>query len=210
MSQHAGAPITMRALIADDHAGRDYTIRLQRRDSRIAIIAPHGGKIEWGTSQIAEAIAGETYRFFSFEGDMRSGNYDALHVTSTAYDEPNCMHLISTCETVVAIHGWDDVKRNKAPTVYLGGRDETLREEIGRELRKVTFSVAEFTDPTNEYRGELQNNICNRGKSGRGVQLEIPKSLRNTLIPRSGPRPAKCDDFVNAIKQAIQAVSPGR
>jgi phage replication-related protein YjqB (UPF0714/DUF867 family) len=42
--------------------GRDYEISVTRRaGSTIAIIAPHGGGIEDGTSQLARAIAGDDF-----------------------------------------------------------------------------------------------------------------------------------------------------
>jgi phage replication-related protein YjqB (UPF0714/DUF867 family) len=36
----------------------DFCIRLQERIGTTAVIAPHGGGIEPGTSEIAEAVAG--------------------------------------------------------------------------------------------------------------------------------------------------------
>jgi phage replication-related protein YjqB (UPF0714/DUF867 family) len=45
----------------------------------LAILAPHGGGIEPGTSELAEAVAGEGLSFYAFEGLKRSGNA-VLHV----------------------------------------------------------------------------------------------------------------------------------
>jgi len=38
--------------------GRDFRIRTASRPGQVAVIAPHGGGIEPGTSELAEAIAG--------------------------------------------------------------------------------------------------------------------------------------------------------
>ena len=49
--------------------GRDYRIRVDRRaHSPVLIVAPHGGMIEVGTSEIADSVAGADYSLFSFEG----------------------------------------------------------------------------------------------------------------------------------------------
>src|SRR5260221_2694666 len=64
--------------------GRDYEILVRRRaGSSVAIIAPHGGGIEDGTSAVASAIASDDFSLYLFEGIRRSGNYAALHLTST-------------------------------------------------------------------------------------------------------------------------------
>ena len=44
------------------------------RGSLVAIIAPHGGKIEPGTSEIVRSIAAEDYNFCAFEGIKPAGN----------------------------------------------------------------------------------------------------------------------------------------
>jgi hypothetical protein len=70
----------------------------------VAIIAPHGGKIEPWTSAIATAIAADDYCLYCFEGRKRRENRD-LHITSTHFDEPQCLTLVSGCDQVVAVHG---------------------------------------------------------------------------------------------------------
>ena len=50
--------------------GEDYQIVsvTQDRDPRVALIAPHGGQIEPGTSEIAENVAGDAFVLYSFQG----------------------------------------------------------------------------------------------------------------------------------------------
>ena len=49
--------------------GRDFrVVRIDRPGSTVAILAPHGGRIEAGTSEIAELIAGTEHSLFCFEG----------------------------------------------------------------------------------------------------------------------------------------------
>jgi phage replication-related protein YjqB (UPF0714/DUF867 family) len=51
------------------------------------VVAPHGGGIEPGTSQVAQAIADDNFNLALFEGIKASGN-SILHITSTNFDEP--------------------------------------------------------------------------------------------------------------------------
>ena len=109
--------------------GRDYEIVVRRRaGSAVAIIAPHGGQIENGTSEIASAIAADEHNLYLFEGIRASRNYFSLHLTSHLFDEPECLELIATCTTVIAIHGC----AGTTPIVMLGGRDTALRDSLAQ------------------------------------------------------------------------------
>ena len=69
-------------LAAAERPGRDYRVRTSGPSgSDVLIIAPHGGLIEAGTSEIAGLIAGKVYRLFSFEGLKPRGSNRDLHVT---------------------------------------------------------------------------------------------------------------------------------
>src|ERR1700751_5506986 len=90
-----------------------------RPDSSVAVLAPHGGAIEAGTSEIACAVAGSEFNLYVFEGIRESGNYAALHLTSHRFDEPRCLALLSACDHVITVHGC----RGEIPRVLLGGLD---------------------------------------------------------------------------------------
>lgn len=72
-----------------------YSIRWRKTESTIAVIAPHGGAIEPGTSEIALEIAGADLSYYLFDGQKAKEN-SALHITSTRFDEPICRQLIAT------------------------------------------------------------------------------------------------------------------
>jgi phage replication-related protein YjqB (UPF0714/DUF867 family) len=154
--------------------GRDFEIDVVRRpESGIAVIAPHGGGIERGTSKIARAIATDKFNLYLFEGLRSSGNYASLHLTSHLFDEPECLALISTCSVVVAIHGCRGVEHE----VLLGGRHRELTGQLSKALFAV--KIANKTDG-HPFPGTKPRNICNRGLTGRGVQLEITTALRES------------------------------
>ena len=72
--------------------GHDFQIRKKRRGSRVAVVAPHGGTIEPVTSKLAEATAGASFSWYCFEG--LKGNRGNLHITSSHFNEPQCLKLI--------------------------------------------------------------------------------------------------------------------
>jgi phage replication-related protein YjqB (UPF0714/DUF867 family) len=175
--------------------GLDYEVQAIRRERPVAIIAPHGGKIEPGTTLIAEKIADDQYNFYSFMGLKDHGNSN-LHITSSRFDEPNCVGLISKCDVIVAVHGRRNV--TDPNTVWLGGRDVTLRDLIILNLKASGFLAA--LAPDLRLRGESPNSICNRGRRKQGVQLELPRALRE-MLSADGPR---LNEFALAITKAIE------
>ncbi|MGA2468267.1 MAG: poly-gamma-glutamate hydrolase family protein, partial [Thermodesulfobacteriota bacterium] len=84
--------------------GQDYRIRIELRDPRVLIMAPHGGKIEPMTAEVAESIAGMDYSFYSFDGLKVDGN-SALHIESHFFDEPRALQAIEKADIVVTVHG---------------------------------------------------------------------------------------------------------
>jgi len=152
--------------------GADFQIRIEHRaDSKIAILAPHGGAIEAGTSEIARAIAGSEFNLYLFEGLRESGSYAALHLTSHRFDEPKCLTLLAGCDHVIAIHGC----RGDEPQALLGGLDTGLKTRIGAAI---AAAGVDARLAGHRYRALHPRNICNRGRSGAGVQVELTSALR--------------------------------
>ena len=161
------------ASLAAAHAhGRDYRIHTQiRAESAVAVIAPHGGSIERRTSAIARAVAGADFNLYLFEGLDEAGSFDTLHITSHRFDEPACLRLVSRCDTVVAVHGCS----GDTEKVMLGGRDSRLIARMEAAISDTGVNVSSRHHP---YPGRHARNICNRGRRGRGVQLEMTDRLR--------------------------------
>ena len=178
----------------------DYRIRIVRRESPVAIIAPHGGWIEPETSLVAEAIAGNVHSLYCFEG-LRDRPHGDLHVTSTNFDEPQCVELVSTCDQIIAVHG--KAGRN-IQHVEVGGLDAVLRDTVCKKLANVGYAATVIMSGTLAARSTL--NICNRGARKAGVQLEITRGLRDALR-KDG---ASLRNFANAVQGALHCTSDGR
>ena len=133
------------ALEQHERAGIDYCVLVRREEPAFAIVAPHGGGIEPGTSEIADAIARQRWSFYTFEGLKRSGN-SVLHITSTCFDEPMCLILLSDTNRVVTIHG--EESDDDGEGVFVGGRDAELGTRIGALLRNRASTCGNIRIPT--------------------------------------------------------------
>jgi phage replication-related protein YjqB (UPF0714/DUF867 family) len=153
--------------------GVDYAVHVKpRARSPVAVLAPHGGRIEGRTSEIARLIAGDEHGLYLFEGLRTTGdNFERLHLASQWFDEPRALDLISGCNTVVAVHGY----AAPGPDVLLGGLNDRLKAEVAQALTKIGFSCV---IDGHRFPGRHPRNICNRGRSGGGVQLELSEGLR--------------------------------
>lgn len=181
-------------LAANERPKIDYRIRYVDRSTPFVILAPHGGRMEPDTSEIAEAIAGADLSFYTFEALRPAGDRGSLHITSTKFDEPQALALLDEVQKVVAIHGRAD--DGDPLTVAVGGRDVALRNGVVAALRAEGFAAAIVTQ--GHLAGKELANICNRSRSGAGVQLELPRPQRHQLVSNA--------DFLQAFCQAIRNV----
>ena len=176
--------------------GKDYNITVCPRDSQVAVIAPHGGLIEHGTSEIARAIAREDFNLYLLEGIKSAGNYDYLHLRSHFFDEPQCLALVGRCRFVVAIHGCKGAHER----VLLGGRDAALKSQIANALSDARVTVK---TSGHNFRATHRNNICNRGYSRKGVQLEMTHQLRGSA------KEARVVEVVRSVLVSAEAAAGG-
>lgn len=162
-------------------------------------MAPHGGDIEPGTTEIAEAAARPQHAFYSFEGLKPDSNLD-LHIASILFDEPEGLRIASGARTVITIHGC----RERDPLVLAGGLDVELGRIVSRDLENAGFTIREAC----RFPGRSMMNLCNRSLLGRGMQLEISQGLRREMFlglgshERQEPLPL-FDCFVAALQKAL-------
>jgi len=190
-----------RQLVIWEQEGRDFLIHVREGSSGIAVIAPHGGGIEPGTMELADATAGDVHTFYCFEGIKRSKNAD-LHITSELFNEPRGMDIVKRSRVVLALHGC----KGQEEAVYVGGLDTELREKIRGSLIQAGFNAE--PSPRPEIQGQSENNICNRCRSGKGVQLELSRGLRKRMfedLTRSGRknRTAIFHTFVSILRDVL-------
>lgn len=186
----------------NEHEGVDFAIIYRRTDSRVAIMAPHGGGIEPGTVDIADAVAGRDHQFYVFKGLKQKGNR-VLHISSNLFDEPVGLKISQNAFIVISIHGC----RDECEKVFVGGKNQRLKEEILSALRNYGFE-ADISERPGQ-RGICPTNICNRCISGEGVQLEIPRGLRERMFDNLRRRSLRKKTpifyaFVDAIRSVLR------
>jgi len=185
----------------NEREGKDYVILHRNADSKLAIMAPHGGGIEPATLDIADMLAGDEHSFYAFRGIKKTGN-KILHITSNRYDEPIGLQISKSALIVISIHGC----RDKEEIVFIGGKNKEYKQKIMQALHTAGFKAVISDVPG--LRGISPENICNRCTSGKGVQLEISRGLREKMLDNIDRRSwrKKTDffyKFVNAINKAI-------
>jgi phage replication-related protein YjqB (UPF0714/DUF867 family) len=156
-------------LSSHEKEGEDFRIELEDRGSPVAVVGIHGNQIEPGTEVVVRALAGTDLSYYLF-----LGNKHVQHITSTHFDEPRCLDLISSGEKVITIHG----KAGSGQFVMLGGLDTELTQAVSGRLIESGFMVL---PPSTNVAGKDPLNICNRGSSGKGLQIELSKELREAF-----------------------------
>jgi phage replication-related protein YjqB (UPF0714/DUF867 family) len=177
----------------DKEEGVHYQIHLLDRSSAVVVMAPHGGKIEPYTTELAEFVAGQNLSFYSFLGCQLNSNFRELHVVSHCYDEPGAVALVSAAQTVLTIHGEG---ASDEEFLMVGGLHEELRDSV---LMVATDCGIECRAPSSGLHGTHPNNICNRGRLGAGVQIAASRGLRDLLKAEGQLR----TQFVSRIREVV-------
>jgi phage replication-related protein YjqB (UPF0714/DUF867 family) len=176
---------------------------------RTVILAPHGGGIERGTSELCLAVAGYhpanlpitppagvTYDHWMFEGIREGGNAD-LHVTSTGCDDGVAVSLCAGSLNALSLHGFDPAPEfpEDEQIVLVGGGNAALMELLLAGLRDANIKRL-AAGAGGELDGDDPCNIVNRTlpvgdppRPLRGAQLELSTPLREAMFTEhSRPR----------------------
>ncbi|MFI8521691.1 poly-gamma-glutamate hydrolase family protein [Streptomyces sp. NPDC085481] len=187
-----GAPVQL----ADNARTTSVTV------SSTAIVTPHGGGIEAGTSELCMAIAG--YKPFDADTDPADAavaglvqrdywmfealaNSAAQHVTSTHCDDPAALAVCANNLYAVSLHGFEPDDDANAKRIVIGGLDQRLKLNLAAAFARhglttdlgVTVVVG-GTDPGID--GNHPMNIVNRTRTAAGAQLEISTALRRAMF----------------------------
>jgi phage replication-related protein YjqB (UPF0714/DUF867 family) len=184
--------------------GVDFLRRHRHRaGSDTVVIAPHGGGIEPGTSELAVAIAGRTHSYWLFEG-LRPADNGELHVTAENCDDPVALSLLRTARTALAVHGC----AGETPEVLVGGRDAALRRLLLARYHDTGFRAVDASRHEG-LSGTSRYNVVNRTRTRRGGQIELSTALRASMFTRNTTprRVASTNDvfwrFVEATRTAL-------
>lgn len=193
---------SMTELFQNEKENQDYELVVVDNDSEVLLTSIHGGGIEYGTTELVEAIRDlGNYNIYEFKGIKTSGNSN-LHVTSTHYDAPQLLELIKETDYAISIHG----ASGSDPVCYIGGNDVKLRNAIWSALESIGIKVQ--IAPHNLI-GENNDNITNRTRKSRGVQLELTSALRQSFFvggDTSKTFRENKDNWTDTIKNIAKAI----
>jgi len=185
-------------LSASEVYGEGYKIESKDNDSTVAIIAIHGGGIEAGTTQLAKATSDlGSYNYYSFMGILKSGN-TRLHITSNNFDENIARNLVAKSNLTLSLHGCSGADK----TTYLGGLDTALGKQIQKALTSAGFIVK---PAISRLDGTSLQNITNSNLTGKGVQLEITKGLRDNFLSSTNIESSSLTKYSAALNKGIIA-----
>jgi phage replication-related protein YjqB (UPF0714/DUF867 family) len=161
----------------------------------VLIAAPHGDSIERHTAAIARQVAGTDLSYYLSEGRKRADNRD-LHITSTNFDEPRFARMAANCDVVLAIHG----KAKPMEVTYLGGAYVDGIEQVTQHLRGAGYDARRETDI--DLLGSDRSNLCNRGRRGQGIQLELGATMPDVLAAS----PQLLDTYAASVRAALRSL----
>lgn len=201
----------------DDDLDERYPVQ------RTVILAPHGGGIETGTSELCLAIAGyhpaglvprpaegPVHDYWMFEG-LRSSDNGILHVTSSNCDDLVSRSLAGGALNAIGLHGCKPEQAGlpaDTQAALVGGRNTSFKSHLLNRLAAAGIRAIDAA-PYPELNGDHQSNIANRTLLGAGVQLELTTPLRlamfgiNTRAERKNTTKPIFWSFTAATRQAI-------
>ncbi|MCR9040846.1 poly-gamma-glutamate hydrolase family protein [Bacillus sp. L381] len=180
----------------------NYNILAIDRTSPVLILAPHGGSIEGGTSELARELSND-YSTYLFESLKTPGGSD-LHITSTHFDEPTARDVVPRHQRVISLHGYSDSSEH----IIVGGTDPIRGQALVDRLNAAGFS-AELVGVGHRFAGVSSENIANKCITGESLQIEISTGLRKSmfgkfsLIGRAGTENVTFYKFTGLLSEFI-------
>ncbi|MFF5926783.1 poly-gamma-glutamate hydrolase family protein [Streptomyces hydrogenans] len=207
-----GTPVTLNDYAKDPSATAPSNLLTSAPVRSTAILAPHGGGLEAGTTELCLTIAGydraepgteprpdtstpgavqRDYWMFETLTASRPAPVKPLHVTATHCDDPAALAVCSHNLYAVSLHGYlpDDAPLVKR--ILIGGRDQRLIRNLAsafdRHGLNASLGVEVVVAGSDaELNGDDPANIVNRTRTGAGAQLETSTELRRAMFGTFG------------------------
>ena len=228
-SRHTGEPpATLRATVETVFTGGDSQapVRLTEQllgkgATGLAVLAPHGGKIEVGTddqaTSVFQALAqnGKPVRAWIARGFSPRGAHRCWHITASEISQQSFPRLGSLFSPgasrgafahAVAFHGQDDCE-----AIVVGGglpgdtAHDALKMRLGSHIRDALRAVMEeppavVVKRSGPLAGIERANIVNRvTAAGNGIQLEQPAAVRSVKKRRDAITHAVSAFYVDLV-----------
>jgi len=221
----SGSPNLVYSTLCSEGASYHVSVAASAPDMTMAVIAPHGGKIESNTDVIAVALAAELglphFAFVAHAADRcldkyggpDRSNHRALHITSTHFNDTRAESLMRSVNRGIALHG-----HNRANKICVGGITPALRTAFKNYYdtytRKHSPSGVIAVIATGDadcagITGTSADNISNRSRAGAGLQLEMSGTFRSELVASQSGDRLLWNSFRNAVRAACRVSLAG-
>ncbi|MER5629132.1 poly-gamma-glutamate hydrolase family protein [Streptomyces nitrosporeus] len=207
-----GAPVTLNDYAKDPAAAAPLGVLTSAPVRSTAIIAPHGGGLEAGTTELCLTLAGydraepgtepepdtdtpgavqRDYWMFETLTASLPSPVEPLHVTSTNCDDPAALAVCGNNLYAISLHGYRPDDEPLAKRILIGGRDQRLIRNLARAFARhgLTSSLGVevvVAGASSELNGDDPANIVNRTRTGAGAQLETSTELRRAMFGTFG------------------------
>ena len=221
----SGSPSLVYSTLCTEGASYRVSHDASAPDMTMAVIAPHGGKIELDTDVIALGLAAEldlphfvfiahaTTSCLDKYGGVDRSNHRALHITSTHFNDPRAASLMRSVNRGVSVHG-----HGRANKICVGGATPALRTAFktyyDANAKQHSPSGAPAVIATSDadcddIAGTSPANISNRSRTGAGLQLELSSKLRSELVASKAGDRLLWTAFRNAVRAACRVTIDG-
>ena len=163
----------------------------------IGLLALHGGLIEPGTEEIARTVAEQSGASLYVYSGRRPADNLALHRPSHGIEldsRPLVLQFLNHVNTAISIHGHG----RDCCFAYVGGLNQDMVQTFVELARSILPQYKWICDPETipaGIKGRNPNNIVNLPPL-QGMQLEMPKTLRQTKPSQDGRR---CEPVGDAL-----------
>lgn len=202
---------------------RDYHTSIVDRGSSVVVMSFHGGLIEPNSSEVARLLADRFgWSRYDLQGHGTSSclngldNHRRMHITSTNFNDPAAVELVTGHKKGLSIHGYSEVRGNRRGTLCVGGRNSAQVQQFistmnaqksrftGYSLYPVNSATASPTAGVNcsGLTGTARLNLVNRvNNDNGGLQLEMSDGLKADLVSSS----AQYDSLRTVLYAAVSA-----
>ncbi|MER6605799.1 poly-gamma-glutamate hydrolase family protein [Streptomyces sp. NPDC000927] len=166
-------------LTSHEKEGIDYKVETKKERSNWSHVAPHGGRMERLSLELAKTVATERRQNYGALNVLAS-DPERLRINEIYYDAPWARDIVGRAQYAITYHSV--VTPNKGdPDVfaYVSGLATAQRDQIiaGFKKLKIFAKVA-----SNEGHSGEAGALVNRTKKKQGVRIELSRALREKLV----------------------------
>ncbi|MBD3004889.1 poly-gamma-glutamate hydrolase family protein [Streptomyces sp. 5-10] len=160
--------------------GETYEVEAKKERSNWVHIAPHGGRLELLTLEMAKAASAERGQSFAALNVLDKRDSERLRINETNYDAPWALDIVTKTMWGITYHAvGDPVGDDPDEFAYVSGLSEGHRDKIIDGFKKLDI----FAKVASKEGGSGSDKaLTNKTSEKKGVRIELSRALRNKLV----------------------------